>query len=85
MSKPHPLLPHPPQVLQTLAHHSEHPEEWIPFCNDVASLVRLGSKCVEEASSRSHVCGLLFSLIRIYETLRQCEPGGFISQHLDYK
>jgi len=72
-------------VLQTLAHHSEKPEEWIPFCNDIASLVRLGASAPEEPSSEKHITDLLYSLIDVYETLRQNEPSGYISCQLSYK
>jgi len=72
-------------VLQTLAHHSEKPEEWIPFCNDIASLVRLAADAPEEPSSEPLVVSLLYAMIDVYETLRQCEPSGYVSQQLGYK
>ena len=69
-------------VLQTLAHHSNDPAMWIVFCNDIASLVRLCSSAPEEGSTEGMITSLLFALIDIFESLRQCEPSGLITQQL---
>lgn len=51
----------------------------------MGSLIDMAAGVVEDG-----VSGLLFKeiaivLIKIYETLRQCDPGGYIAQHLGHR
>jgi len=73
-------------VLQTLAHHSAEPDEWVPFCNDVAGLVNLAAGAVsEDAAVVPMAQGLLSSLLCIYESVYQCDEEGYITRQRGYK
>lgn len=75
-------------VLETLAHHAENAVEWVEFMNDVAGLVYLAAK---QHMRRGDMIGhkhhheLCKTLHHIYETLRQCEPSGYVTKQLEYR
>lgn len=72
-------------VIQTLAQYAaEASDAWIELANDVASLVHLASRAPEDEHSAPLIKELLWSLISIYESLRQCEEAGYITQQLAY-
>ncbi len=72
-------------VLQTLAHHSKDTETWIVLMNEINGIVSLASQAPEESSTEPMLHSLLLALIDVYETLRMCEPDGFIQAQLGYK
>ena len=53
--------------------------------NDVASLVILGSAAPEVEETLPLINGLLYALIDIYESLRQCEENGYVAQQTSHK
>jgi len=76
-------------VLETLAHYAQDSDEWILFMNDIDGLVRLAaqSKSIMGADGRADaaVKQMLYTLHEIYESLRQCEEGGYVHLQLSYK
>ena len=76
-------------ALRTLAQHAtvEMLAEWVEAANDVAGLVRLAcTYCSPEMEdreeSRPMVRSLLHGLDEMYQTLGQCEDGGYVARQL---
>lgn len=76
-------------VLETLAHYAHDPDQWIRFMNDIGGLVQLAALNKSDYGQDKHADAaakhMLFTLHEIYETLRQCEEGGYIEQQLRFK
>jgi len=72
-------------VLQTLAHHTDNAGEWIETMHDIAGMMELAASCPEEAGSEPMLVAILSALHEIYECMRQCEPGGFVTAQLQHK
>jgi len=72
-------------VLQTLAHHATNADDWIIYMNEIGSLVAMIGSIPEDGAVEPILTELVFSLLRVYETLRQCDPDGAISMHLAHK
>ena len=77
-------------VLQTLAQHTEDEADdssnsWIELTNEVASLVHLAASAPECEETLPLIKEMLFSLVAVYESLRQNEDNGYIYQQLQYK
>ena len=49
----------------------------------MASIVTLAAQTVEEERTVPMIKSLLFSLVDIYESLRQCEEAGYITHQLN--
>jgi len=76
--------------LQTYAHQASKPQKWIELVRDVSGLVDFAAETcqkgsVEDAEVKPIVMELLFALLVIFETLRQCEPGAFVARQIEYK
>lgn len=79
---------------------AHNPVDWIKFMNEVEGLVNMAAKeiapmvineqltkgdtSVQDASIPM-VRSILYALYRIYETIRQCAPEGFVSKQLQQK
>lgn len=75
-------------VLETLAHHTEDAAQWVEFMNDVAGLVYLAAKQQTRQGDMigyKHHQELCKTVVHIYETLRQCEPNGYITKQLEHR
>merc|ERR550514_568718 len=75
-------------VLETLAHHTSNPPEWCAFMNEVAGLVNHAAAfqaAPGDAAVSGHHQAILYSLMAVYETLRQSEPNGYLTRQLEYR
>jgi len=75
-------------VLETLAHHTSNPPEWVCFMNEVAGLVNLAATqkaAPNDAVVSGHHRAILYALMAVYETLRQSEPNGYLTRQLEYR
>lgn len=71
-------------VMETLAHHTADPEEWIDFMNEVEGLVSLAvhQRVGFDEATTPLVRKIIHTLHEIFETMRQCEPEGYITRVL---
>ena len=77
-------------MMATLAHHAHNSGEWIAIMNEVEGLVAMAAHAastLEEPTETTirHARAILMALLKVYETLRQCDEGGFISRTLAHK
>jgi hypothetical protein len=72
-------------VLQTLAHHTHHPNEWILVANAVAGMVRMVRHVPEDDETTPMIRAMLHSLLDVRHTLRQSDPEGLVTMHLRHK
>eukprot|EP00966_Prymnesium_polylepis_P299914 6930845-Prymnesium_polylepis.2 len=72
-------------TLQTLATHTQEVDLWMRLILEVAGLVSMCTTVTEDAASTPMFKALLYSLYRLSETLRQCEPTGYVTQQLKHK
>jgi len=81
-------------VMQTLSHHVENIDDWVPLLQDFDGLLQLAAhECVGELkpngdpqclelSTERELKSIVHTLVEAFETLRQCEPGGVIVSQL---
>jgi len=81
-------------VMQTLSHHVENIDDWVPLLQDFDGLLQLAAhECVgelkpngetqcPELSTERELKAILHTLVEAFETLRQCEPGGVVVSQL---
>ena len=78
-------------VLETLAHHSENAGDWINLVHAAEGFVDLAVREPQptdaegSAARLSHERSMVLSLYKMYETLRQCEPEGYVSRQLGHR
>ena len=74
-------------VLSTLAHYADDTTgDWISYTNKIDGLVKMAAdQDLQPEHTEIYMHNILMSLFDIYETLRQCEEGGFITRQLQYK
>jgi len=72
-------------VLQTLAHHAENADDWIIYMNEIGSLVAGVGGVPEDGAVEPILRELIIALNKVYETLRQCDPDGMVTQQLKHK
>lgn len=68
-------------VMSTLASHTDRPDGWLRLMSDVdglTSLVTCNRLPYDEKTLR-FISALIVTLVEIFETMRQCEPDGFIT------
>ena len=78
-------------VLETLAHHSENAGDWISLVHAAEGFVELVAREARPtepegvAARLSQERSVVLSLYKMYETLRQCEPEGYVSRQLGHR
>lgn len=74
---------HPPSTFSPFPHQGD----WIELITDIDGLVNLCVKAglADDPETFHLQKELLFAIIAIYETMRQCEEDGFITRNLKHK
>lgn len=72
-------------VMETLAHHTGNPDEWIDLMNDVEGLVNLAvhQRIGFDEGTTPFVRQIIHTLLELFETMRQAEPEGYITRMLN--
>jgi hypothetical protein len=72
-------------TLQTLAHHTAQPEEWIPLANAISGIVRLVAPVPEDAVTRSMIRGVCAARSTRIRTGTRDAPDGAVAPTALYK
>jgi len=75
-------------VLETLAHHTENSGQWIETLNAIEGMINFAAHETSVVSAElqsENVRAILYTLIQVYETMRQSDPGGYVSSQLAHR